>query len=417
MSAYSGVMPALTLTSFVLIGTLSFSVGATEISQPAFNFTTQELQRLAPSSIRLPFSNELFLYGQDAEAFDLESYLAVNAPFLLNKKELIAHWSGYYSISPKVLLTLMELQSGLISAPSKEKLTAPFAGLSKKRGFEKQLRDVLAQLSQRFYGFEAYQRKRAHLADKALSTDPGTLNGATAAILGVLQRPSENPAALTQGASLQNFSQQFSQLFNVSAKQMFKFESVEQAAITAAAIPPSTMMQLPWYQGYSWKSNGAHSHTGSGSPYSSIDVSYDWPGWGAQTYSVVAAHSGRVTVFSRCQVRVTNANGWATNYYHMDGVRVSNGENVVNDTKLGVYASNRSNALCQGGSSTGPHLHFSLLYNGRYVSLQGVNLGPFRVNVGSYNYDNACNRFYFYNVIKNNYQCAWSALYNSGPLN
>ncbi|MHA6493375.1 M23 family metallopeptidase [Pseudomonas borbori] len=417
MSGYSGVAPVLTVASLFLIGTSSFSVGATEINQSAFNFTTQDLQRLAPSSIRLPFSNELFLYGQDAEAFDLESYLAVNAPFIRDKKELIAHWSGYYSISPKVLLTLMELQSGLISAPSKEKLKAPFAALSKQHGFEKQLRDVLAQLSQRFYGFEAYQRNRARASDKALNADPGTLNGATAAILGVLQQPGDNPAALAQVASLNNFSQTFSQLFNTSAKQMYRFEPIEQAAITAAAIPPTTLLQLPWYQGYSWKSNGAHSHTGSGSPYSSIDVSYDWPRWGAQTYSVVAAHAGRVTVFSRCQVRITHANGWATNYYHMDGIRVSNGENVVADTKLGVYASNRNNALCQGGSSTGPHLHFSLLYNGRYVSLQGVNLGPFRVNVGAYNYDNVCSRFYFYNVRNNNYQCAWSALYNSGPLN
>lgn len=416
MSGYSCAMPALTLITCALLEILSLPVSATEITQPEFSFTTQELQRLAPSSIRLPFSNEMFLYGQDAEAFDLEGYLAVNAPFLRGKKELIAHWSGYYSISPKVLLTLMELQSGLISAPSEAKLRTPFAGLSKKRGFEKQLRDVLSQLSQRFYGFESYQRNRARLAEKALSTDPGTLNGATAAILGVLQRPSENPAALNQAASLQQFTRRFSQLFNVSIEQMYKFEPSEQAGITAAAIPPSTMMQLPWYQGYSWKSNGAHSHTGSGAPYSSIDVSYDWPGWGAQTYSVVAAHSGRVTVFSRCQLRVTNANGWATNYYHMDGVRVSNGETVMNDTKLGVYASNRNTALCQGGSSTGPHLHFSLLYNGRYVSLQGVNLGSFRVNVGAYNYDNACSRFYFYNVLRNNYQCAWSALYNSGPL-
>ena len=416
MSGYVGRVPNLTVISFVLAGTVSFSVNATEIKESEFSFTTQELQRLAPSSIRLPFSNALFLYGRDAEAFDLDGYLAVSAPFLRDKKELIAHWSGYYSINPQVLLALMELQSGLISAPSEAKLRAPFAGLSNKRGFEKQLRDVLAQLSQRFYGFESYQRDRARLADKALSTDPGTLNGATAAILGVLQRPSEDPATLNQAASLQQFTQQFAQLFNASNEQMYKFESSEQAGITTAAVPPSSMLQLPWYQGYSWKSNGAHSHTGSGSPYSSIDVSYDWPAWGGQTYSVVAAHPGQVTVFSRCQLRVTNANGWATNYYHMDGVRVSHGETVMNDTKLGVYASNRNTALCQGGSSTGPHLHFSLLYNGRYVSLQGVNLGPFRVNVGAYNYDNACSRFYFYNVIRNNCQCAWSALYNSGPL-
>ncbi|MET1080668.1 MAG: M23 family peptidase, partial [Pseudomonas sp.] len=308
MSSSNGIKPALALASFVLIETLSFSVGATELTQPAYSFTAQEVQKLAPASIEQPFSNELFLYAADAEAFDLETYLAVNAPFLRDKKELIAHWSGYYSISPKVVLALMEQQSGLLSAPNAQKLKAPFAGLSKKRGFEKQLRDVLAQLSQRFYGFEEYQRgSRTRVPEKAMSRDTGALNAATAAIQGVLQQSQEQSreksAALTQAAApLSTFNQEFARLFNASAEQMSRSQPVPQKALTAANIPPSTMMQLPWYQGYSWTSNGAHSHTGSGSPYSSLDVSYDWPRWGAATYSVAAAHAGRVTVMSRCQI-------------------------------------------------------------------------------------------------------------------
>ncbi len=155
-------------------------------------------------------------------------------------------------------------------------------------------------------------------------------------------------------------------------------------------------MQLPWRQGYSWQPNGAHSNTGSGYPYSSFDASYDWPRWGSATYSVVAAHAGTVRVLSRCQVRVTHPSGWATNYYHMDQIQVSNGQQVSADTKLGVYAGNINTALCEGGSSTGPHLHFSLLYNGAFVSLQGASFGPYRINVGTSNYDNDCRRYYFY---------------------
>ena len=137
------------------------------------------------------------------------------------------------------------------------------------------------------------------------------------------------------------------------------------AARYATAAPlAGGQFQLPWRQGYSWKANGAHSHTGSGYPYSSIDVSYDWPGWGGATYTVTAANSGTVTVFSRCQVRVTAPNGWATNYYHMSGISVRSGDYVAADTPIGTYAGNRNEALCEGGSSTGPHLHFSLLYNG-----------------------------------------------------
>jgi len=390
-------------------GWINTDATASEIHQPAFNYSAQEIQRLMPASGDVRFSNALFLYGRDAEAFDLAGYLAVHAPLLRDKQELIAHWSGYYSINPKVVLALMEIKSGLMSAPSQEKLQAPFAQLSTATGFAGQLRDVLQQLSQRFYGFEAYQRRHAK--------DIGDLNGASAALLGLLQDANSEPVLLTRTPPLQAFTQHFAQLFSTPPEQLRNAESSREMALAANALPPSNMLQLPWYQGYSWKSNGAHSHTGSGSPYSSIDVSYDWPGWGASTYSVAAAHGGRVSVLSRCQVRVTNANGWATNYYHMDNIRVTNGEIITANTKLGNYAGNRNTALCEGGSSTGPHLHFSLLYNGRYVSLQGVNLGVMRISVGAYNYDDQCNRFNFYNLNTQRYQCAWSALYNAGPLN
>ena len=408
------VAPGLLVVSYLGLGGIYANATTSEIKQSAFNYSAQALQRLVIASDGLLFSDELFLYGRDAEAFDLGGYLAVHAPQLRDKQELIAHWSGYYSINPKVVLALMELKSELLSAPSPDKLRAPFAELSTASGFAGQLRDVLRQLSRRFYSYEAYQREQGLTR---FTPDTGALNGASAALLGVLQGANNAPAVLKRSSPLQAFTQHFATLFNMAPEQLRSAESGAETVLAVSSLPPTNMLQLPWYQGYSWQSNGAHSHTGSGSPYSSIDVSYDWPGWGAQTYSVAAAHGGRVSVLSRCQVRVTNANGWSTNYYHMDSIRVSNGETIAVNTKLGVYAGNRNTALCEGGSSTGPHLHFSLLYNGRYVSLQGVNLGVFRVSVGSYNYDNQCSRFNFYNLNTGNYQCAWSALYNAGPLN
>jgi LasA protease len=358
--------------------------------------------------MQLPFSNQMFLYGRDAEAFDVENYLALNAPALRSKAEVITHWAGYYSINPKVVLALAEMKSGVLTAPNKRNLQAPFGDLSRARGFDKQLRDVLHKLSQNFYGFEGRQRT----GDKRMAMQ-SNVNGATAAIVGTLAAPATRIGAAEQGASLDAFTQQFKSLFREDADKVLAMEAeVPMAAM--AMVPPTNMMQMPWRQGYSWKSNGAHSHTGSGWPLSSIDVSYDWPGWGALTYSVTAAHAGTVQVLSRCQVRITNPNGWATNYYHMDQIQVSNGQWVTANTKLGVYASSRNAALCQGGSSTGPHLHFSLLNNGRYVSLQGVNFGEYRVNVGTYNYDNNCSRFWF-TKLSGGYQCAWSAMYNSGP--
>ncbi|MBF3306909.1 protease LasA, partial [Pseudomonas aeruginosa] len=212
------------------------------------------------------------------------------------------------------------------------------------------------------------------------------------------------------------YAQTFQRLFGTPAAELLQPRNrvARQLQAKAALAPPSNLMQLPWRQGYSWQPNGAHSNSGSGYPFSSFDASYDWPRWGSATYSVVAAHAGTVRVLSRCQVRVTHPSGWATNYYHMDQIQVSNGQQVSADTKLGVYAGNINTALCEGGSSTGPHLHFSLLYNGAFVSLQGASFGPYRINVGTSNYDNDCRRYYFYNQSAGTTHCAFRPLYNPG---
>ncbi|MFP6861796.1 MAG: hypothetical protein VCA75_09895, partial [Pseudomonas sp.] len=70
------------------LGAINTGAIASEIHQPAFNYSAQDIQRLLPASGDVLFSNALFLYGRDAEAFDLAGYLAVYAPVLRDKQEL-----------------------------------------------------------------------------------------------------------------------------------------------------------------------------------------------------------------------------------------------------------------------------------------------------------------------------------------
>ncbi len=95
---------------------LALAVGGTANAHddglPAFRYSAELLGQLQLPSVALPLNDDLFLYGRDAEAFDLEAYLAVNARRCATRAEYLEHWSGYYSINPKVLLTLMVVQSG-----------------------------------------------------------------------------------------------------------------------------------------------------------------------------------------------------------------------------------------------------------------------------------------------------------------
>ncbi|WP_259561335.1 hypothetical protein [Shewanella baltica] len=87
-----------------------------------YHIDSDEIKMVDMPSVLLPFNNLMFLYGVDASQFDLADFIYVNAPDLIDKEEAITHWAGYYSINPKVILTLMEMQSQLISSPTEEAL-------------------------------------------------------------------------------------------------------------------------------------------------------------------------------------------------------------------------------------------------------------------------------------------------------
>jgi LasA protease len=172
------------------------------------------------------------------------------------------------------------------------------------------------------------------------------------------------------------------------------------------AAAPANFLRLPWLVGQTgWSFNGAHSNSGScatatcASPRSSIDFSRGWPVWGTSTDDapVLAAHGGTVTVFSSCNVRVTNTNGWATNYYHLSNVLVTTGQTVVVGQPIASYSSTREQALCQGGSSTGPHVHLMLLQNGSQVAIDQSEFSGWRVNATDVtrDYDGDCGRMWF----------------------
>ena len=95
-------------------------------------------------------------------------------------------------------------------------------------------------------------------------------------------------------------------------------------------------------------------------------------------------------------MRVTHSSGIATNYYHMDNLQYASGSYINAGTYIGTYANTKSASLCEGGQSTGPHLHLSLIKNGYYTSLQGYNFSGFYIAVGSSQYDTNCSRNYLW---------------------
>ena len=111
------------------------------------------------------------------------------------------------------------------------------------------------------------------------------------------------------------------------------------------------------------------------------------------TPMLYAMHSGIVQDVTKCNLRIWHPSGWATDYYHMDDLKFNNGDNVQKGEAIGRYAGKYGTAVCDGGRSTGPHLHLSLVNrSGRHENLDGWSISGYTIKAGTENYDTNCNR-------------------------
>lgn len=164
---------------------------------------------------------------------------------------------------------------------------------------------------------------------------------------------------------------------------------------TQAAGDPAGDFSLPWTPGQSWVLNGgphAFGGTSDTGPWSSLDF-YGGNGQGK------AAREGTMT--KMCDrnrdgvyttwLRINHAGGWATDYYHLSNMRQD-----ANGTWLnrGDSVGNQGRTIECGGSAARDHIHFSLLYNGAYVALNGREIGGWTIYNGSAQYGGRAERGY-----------------------
>jgi LasA protease len=120
----------------------------------------------------------------------------------------------------------------------------------------------------------------------------------------------------------------------------------------AAEVGPFPALALPFEAGQQVYSAGIHSDDGSTGVENAIDFS-------PADKTVRAPLAGTVHL-QHCAggdwVTIDRDGGWRTGYYHMEAIKVTDGEHVETGAELG----STGNALPCGGSSTGAHVHFTL---------------------------------------------------------
>ena len=295
-------------------------------------------------------------------------------------RELIVDRCGLHSLNPRLIALLLEMSDTLADSTlpnvtaKRERIDAFILGVAR-----------MSDLG----------RAQANEAAKALPRNNASATGTQSDSAGI-------------NAVAETFVPGDARLQTLSARYVDRFGPTTQpkSDVIAPAAAPANFLRLPWPLGQNgWSFNGVHTTSGGCSvtpcaaQQSSIDFSLGWPAWGADTSTaqVLAAHEGVVTKFSGCNIRVANANGWATNYYHLSGALVNTGDTVYVGQPIAIYANNTAEALCQGGSSSGPHVHFSMLFNGAHTALDQTEMSGWKINATTVtrDYDSTCARMYF----------------------
>jgi murein DD-endopeptidase MepM/ murein hydrolase activator NlpD len=324
-------------------------------------------------------ANGQFVYGPNVGDFDLEKYLVeANSP-LSEKAEFLEDKAWFYSINPRVLLTLLEMRCGAVSQPQTEIEQA--IGYEDISSFDKEF-ELLAETLVEYFYADLYETPDLpttssgewiiDLAEGQTVVFAPSASSATLAILAALGPLSNSDEwqALISPIALDGFTQTYRRLFPES-------NPLDNSnVIVPNATPPANLLKLPFTAGDRWTfSGGPHEWDGcdGGDPYSAVDFAPGgYPCDSIPTNRwVTAAAAGTITHIGANGAEVymtfdSPNDAWGARYLHIANTAVGGNQHVAQDTRIG----NPSCRACTG--CTGCHGHFDLRYNGAWVTIVGT---------------------------------------------
>jgi murein DD-endopeptidase MepM/ murein hydrolase activator NlpD len=323
--------------------------------------------------------DSMYVNGPAVVGFDVEMFVEQQPGWLKNVKvtaggreriggEFVEYVARNFSISPKVLLALLEYQSGALSQAILPAEDAKYPlGYQDEfyQGAYLQLVWAARLLNNGYYGWREgvlleYERKDGRIE----RIDPWQ-NAATVA-LQYYYNIALKPVDFDTAVGPDGFAKTYQDLFGDPW-------GGEEAHIPVSLQQPEFL--FPWERGKSWAfTGGPHTGWGQGLPLAALDFaprvsesgcapSVDW---------VTALASGVVT---RSEVGIVELDldgdgdsrtGWVVFYLHVGSKgRVRLGDVLNTGDHIG-------HASCEGGSSSGTHVHVARRYNGEWISAAGV---------------------------------------------
>ena len=299
-------------------------------------------------------------------------YLALYAEdvngVILSGAEIIELVAMNYSVNPRLLLALLEYQSGWITNPTPFNTSYPIGLLDESRyGLYRQLAWAANTLNQGYYLWQVNALSTWVLADgQVLPIDP-TINAGTAAVQYFFSEVDDFATFqvdVNETGLIVTYFVFFGNPFGYAIEPLVP-NNISQ---------PS--MNLPFNVGESWYfTGGPHGGWDSGSAWAALDFAPPnntngncdiSPNW------VVAIADGFITrssigaVIQDLDGDGYEQTGWVIFYMHVsEQERVQAGEYLFANEYVG-------HASCEGGVSNATHLHIARKYNGQWIAADGA---------------------------------------------
>lgn len=357
----------LIMSLFFLFACRTAQVDHSEQNEPAEPYNFSPGLNLIPDA-------EL-VYGPALGDFNVRDFIEMQAGYLADYSEevgetcmsgaqIVEYISLLYSVNPRLLLAVLEYRSHWVSEalPEYQGEYPINAAQSERDGLFRQLSWAANELNRGFYIHEAGALGSFNLPDGTVIDVENDLNHASAALqyfFGLFMDQHDWELAVSPLGLYTSYMRLFGDPFQFEWMDLYPADLQQ------------PVLQLPFAQGERWHfTSGPHSAWGDGAGWAALDFSP--PGEGVACYEsdawVRAAADGRITYAQDGAVLLdldgdgNNGTGWVLLYMHIasDG-RVQSGTMLQAGDAIG-------HPSCEGGISSGTHVHIARRYNGVWVS-------------------------------------------------
>jgi LasA protease len=318
------------------------------------------------------------IFSPSVAGFDIRSFVNQAGGYLsgystiiddveLSGIEIIERVAIDNSTNPRLLLALLEFRSDWVyqEQPDPGKINYPLGlYVPGQTGLYKELTLVAKLLNMGYYGWRSGELNEITFRDNKKMLLDQEFNAGSVALLYLFSRlynSTEFESALTGN---DHFLLLYQDMFGDPWERAKEVEPV----IPDGLVQPD--LELPFLPGEAWSfTGGPHSSWGTGTPRGALDFApvTGEPACAVSRAWVTASAAGVVTRSERNLIALDldgdgfEGTGWVLIYYHIaDKDRLPAGSRVKVDDFLG-------HPSCEGGQSTGTHVHIARKYNGEWL--------------------------------------------------